>query len=60
MARTEKWSVRPQRSHLGLITFAYHQVVHVSRTHRNHRRSERGGAMLCCPTLSHMEIYTAV
>ena len=60
MARNEKWSVRLIASHLGLIIFAYHPVVDVSRTHRDHRRAARGGAMLSCPTLSHMETYTAV
>ena len=60
MARDEKWSVRPIASHLGLTSFAYHQVVDVSRTHRSHRRVVRGGAMRSCPTLSHMETCSTV
>ena len=60
MARNEKWSVRPNASHLGLMIFACHLFVHVSWTHRNHRRGERGGAMRSCANLCHMETYTTV
>ena len=60
MARDEKWSVRLDASHLGLTSFAYHQVVDVSRTHRTHRRVVRGGAMWSCPNLSQLESHITV
>jgi hypothetical protein len=39
----------------GLITSAYHHVVDVSQTHRNHRREERGGVQRSCVTLCKLQ-----
>ena len=51
----QKRLMRPPPSHLGLIIFAYHQVVDVRQTSRNDRRSSRGEVIRSCPNLSHLE-----